>query len=346
MSITQVANMLQGALLRGGHSLSVESDTAFNHSLTVGQILKAKVMRHYEGSRYLADFGGQEKVVDSTIPLRVGEQIQGRVTALGDRVHMQRINFDGATVDNRNPKPAKSVASHVGAHEQLLNEVFARYQGVLNQQDRANLLKLLARSAHPEVMVLSGLLLSKLGVRISPEFSRAVYQVLGAEQGSHTQQEVAGQFQLNVDRQASHQDSTDAIQQLAGLLNNKHIEDWRHQPAMSQGDADYLDDVADGSGVDVDSNSAGNDYSGDSEHAEWLLGRWLLNMQSEGSVNHRLMSLPLWFGDRLVEVNVALFSQREDNLQPDGTRYRRIVLSLDTERLGHVELTVNMSDHA
>ena len=76
-------------------------------------------------------------------------------------------------------------------------------------------------------------------------------------------------------------------------------------------------------------------------------GRWdsvLLNTQSEGSVGHRLSHFPLWFGDRLVEISVALFSQQAQSCGEDGIRHRRLVLSLETASLGHLEITVSLAD--
>ena len=70
----------------------------------------------------------------------------------------------------------------------------------------------------------------------------------------------------------------------------------------------------------------------------------LLNTQSGGSVSHRLTSFPVWFGDRLVEVSLAQFSQRDETAKPGGIRHRRLHISIETERLGHIELTVQAAN--
>jgi flagellar hook-length control protein FliK len=77
---------------------------------------------------------------------------------------------------------------------------------------------------------------------------------------------------------------------------------------------------------------------------EWLLGQHLLNVQSEGSVSHRLSHFPLWFGDRLVEISVALFSQQQASCGEEGIRHRRLVISLDTDHLGHLDITLNLAN--
>ncbi|HEX6265414.1 MAG TPA: hypothetical protein VFZ81_00795, partial [Burkholderiales bacterium] len=59
--------------------------------LSLGQILKARVLKHHEGNRYLVSLQGRERVVDSSIPLTVGEVVRGRVVAVGDRVELQPL---------------------------------------------------------------------------------------------------------------------------------------------------------------------------------------------------------------------------------------------------------------
>ena len=38
-------------------------------ALSLGQIVKARVLKHYEGARYLVSLEGRERVVDSSVPL-------------------------------------------------------------------------------------------------------------------------------------------------------------------------------------------------------------------------------------------------------------------------------------
>lgn len=347
MSVSTISNVVQDVLQRGAQGLFVEGDNTFNRTLTVGQIVKAKIMRHYEGGRYLADFSGQHKVVDSAIPLRVGEMLHGRVLALGDRVHLQRIVPEvGGNVANQQVKP--SVSKHaIDSPEQRLNTLFQRYQGQLSAQDRTTLLRVITRSAQPDLMALSGLVLSKLGVRITPVFLHAVYRVLAADRAVPSDIALSSRQQLLAEQQADHQDSAVTIKQLASLLDGeRHIERQHYHAISAEQDSD-IDDVNQDATIterESGSNTTEDDTSRDPRHAQWYLGQWLLNAQSQGSVSHRFTTIPLWFGERLVEVNVALFSQRKDSVQANGTRYRSIVLSLDTERLGHIEVTAKLAN--
>ena len=75
MSVDKVTEAIQQAVSRFDKALSIKSDSAFSKSLNLGQVLKGKVLRHYEGSHYVVSFNGQEKVVDSAIPLKTGESV-------------------------------------------------------------------------------------------------------------------------------------------------------------------------------------------------------------------------------------------------------------------------------
>ncbi len=337
MSVADITGTVQSILARGGQGLFVEADASFRQTLTIGQILKAKILRSYEGSRYLADFSGQQRVIDSAIPLRVGDTLSGRVVALGDQVHLQRVTADGnAAATDPNPKPLKSDAFYTGSSEKLLNNIFDRYQGRLNVEQSKNLLKLSASAARPDLMILSGLVLSKLGMQMTNNYLRALYRVL---EGNHRAQAILDQPALQADQRAEHQHSTDAIQQLASLLESKQLDAWRQE--FSSIEPDNTETLADSETQNTDS---GTEYSHDHKQLEWQLGQWLLNTQNAGTVDHRLAVIPLWFGSRLLEVDVALFSQREDSALADGTRYRRVVFSLDLDQLGHLDITARIAD--
>jgi hypothetical protein len=71
----------------------------------------------------------------------------------------------------------------------------------------------------------------------------------------------------------------------------------------------------------------------------------ILNMQTGGTIAHRLGVLPLIVDGRLVELEVALF---DEGLAPDdppgaAPRHRQIVIGLDTEALGRVEIRARLA---
>lgn len=344
MSVTQITHLVQGTLTKGA-GWYVEGDASFTRTLTIGQILKAKILRHYEGGRYLAEINGQQKVVDSTIPLRVGEMVHGRVTALDDRIHLQRVASD--TDRQQSEKAAKQPRFAGGV--QWLDELFARYQVSLNPVERAALMRQASRASQPQLMALAGLVLSKLGTTITPEFLNGLYRVLNSSRLQALVENLDSPNRLATTEAATtHMGSDDTVQQLAGLMADTRFENLRRNgeiPLMDKG-ADTTrskNDPRDGPVLDDRSGEGGKQKWND-PYLEWSLGQRLLNTQSEGSVSHRLSHFPLWFGDRLVEISVALFSQQEQSCGDDGIRHRRLVLSLETANLGHLEITVNLAD--
>jgi hypothetical protein len=73
------------------------------------------------------------------------------------------------------------------------------------------------------------------------------------------------------------------------------------------------------------------------------LARWLLNVQTDSSVAHRVGTIPIAYGDRLIEVDVAMFEQRRQAVR-DGLQHRQLVFVLNTETLGRVEIAAAMAD--
>ncbi|MES9938932.1 MAG: flagellar hook-length control protein FliK [Candidatus Thiodiazotropha sp. 6PLUC2] len=346
MSINQVASIVQGVITKGG-GIFVEGDASFTRTLTIGQILKARIMRHYEGGRYLAEIDGRQKVVDSAIPLRIGEVVHGRVTALGDKVYLKRISVDqlGKQSDFNSQLPL------FGAKEQWLEDLFNNSGVRLNAAtDRSVLLQQIARSSQPQVMALSGLLLNKIGTKISPEFLRAVYRVLNTHKLQEIVEKLESPYRLEIESIPTATAVGETVQQLAGLIESTQIDAWRHYSEARDKER-YLDKPGKPD-PDHPINSVGNDGSSETgakkkreeSYSEWLLGQRLLNTQSGGSLNHQLLHFPLWFGDRLIEVNAALFSQNEASHTQGESRHRRLVLSLETENLGHLKITANLAD--
>jgi hypothetical protein len=78
----------------------------------------------------------------------------------------------------------------------------------------------------------------------------------------------------------------------------------------------------------------------------WPAAQCTLNAQSGGAVGHRVGRMPVEFGDGVVDVEVALFEERDPKAGGGaaGARHRKFVAVLQTERLGRVELRAAMAD--
>ncbi len=342
MNINNIVQAVHDSLGRSAQSLFVRGDSAFTNTLTVGQIIKGKVMRHYEGDRYLVSFSGQEKVVDSAVPLRTGELIHGRVLGLGEQVHLQRVRGDGSAAPSPDTAVSRERYAGLGATERQLVELFDRYQARLAPDARAVLMQAITRSSKPDLMALSGLVLSKIGVSMAPDFLRAVFKVLktGRAGDPHIQERGPS---LALAPAAPNRNSNDAIEALAGVLQGlmqSREQDGAQHPEI---DLDAEDRLGDGTVRQETAGKGRDDGSGEEQGQRWL-GAWLMNAQSDGSVAHYFTSFPIWFGERLIEVNMAMFSQREGQAPRGEIEHRRIVFSLDTDTLGHVEISARLAN--
>lgn len=321
-----------------GGSLLVQPDVDFARTLTLGQIIKGRVLRSYEGSRYLMDFGGREHVVDSTIPLRRGEIVHGRVIALGERVELRRIAADPAPTQG--PDEDAAVAPSTARPDRwtkLVQELFDRYQAKLGIEDQALLRQTLPRSAEPGQLALSALILTKLGLRLTPELLHAVFLALMAKPGRSLfpAGELALQLTTAPAQGESVSERNDALTALATALEAAimPVPDLNRPPKSPTS-------ATSASGGDAAFDARQDPGSGHHDFAAW--SRRVLNTQTGGAVAHRLSSIPLLVNGRLVELDVALFEQRQGET-PQGLTHRQILFSLTTEHLGTVEVKATLA---
>lgn len=292
--------------------------------LTLGQIIKGRVLRVFESQRYLMSFYGRERVVDSTLPLALGELVHGRVVGLGERIEIQRLPLveadAGAAQDQERPPLFADPTARA------IEDVFARYRASLDAEG-IKVLRLAARGGDSERAAMSGLVLAKLGLQITPEFVRALLEALGTRSGVFAPAEQALRAAAADSAQAGAGDAGAALLARALAMPEPG---WRAAPR----DADDMSRAG--------TSASGDDDAGGGRSASGSgldLARWILNAQTGATVAHRVGTLPLLIDDELVELDVALFDQSQDEDDaPGALRHRRVVLSLATGTLGRVEV--------
>lgn len=337
-------------LARSAASISFGGDD-FAAKLTIGQIIKGRVLRSYDGGRHLVDFGGRQKVVDSAVPLRPDEVFHGRVVGLGERVELQRLHADvGAPVTPE--APGRGEALPPGQDPaQVVAELVARLQGKLPPADLAALQRAVTQAAEPGQMARAALALARAGVPLSAGALRAVGDALAADRDGAMF--VLPDTAIHLATQPVSADAVTAspaaplASLLAGLLGGEAIGASVKDGNVNDGNVND-DDVertgpggADGAHVDpansgaagADGGAAGVDGSGTfardpagsfagnggaerrdprERRADPDLARLILNVQAGGALAHRVGSLPLFVDGRLVELNIALFDQPGD----------------------------------
>lgn len=343
MSIQGVSGGITPALQGAGSKFFLPGAGEFADKLTIGQIIKGKVLRQFDSNRYLVNFDGNERVVDSTIPMKTGELLHGRVIGIGDRVEMQRVQFNdpnaGSAVSTTKI-PAQTTLS--GTKTPGLEAMLARYQVDLRSADQTVLTRAMRGAQDSQAMGMAGILLNRLGLPQSQELLSALYGTLMARRVSGAGND-AIDIQPMLDAVAGlGVSSASVVMQLGDVVRQALEQTNVNRTESETRDIDLQDkghDVASAS-PDAQQAETGSDASGQDFAKQ--LGQFLLNVQTEGSVAHRSGTIPLLLGNRLIEVDVALFEQRREPEQKTDARHRHLVFRLNTEHLGQVEISARL----
>ncbi|MCH2172753.1 flagellar hook-length control protein FliK [Myxococcota bacterium] len=312
------------SLVSATRALRVD-DANFGSTLKIGQILKGRVLRHYDGSRYLVDFNGQEKVVESTLNLRVSENFRARVVSVGKQVHMQHLVSDAEIASDL--ESGSGQRSGLRPDARPLGDLFVQWNAQLVPSE-ANLLQQSAkRASNPELMGVSGLLLHKLGIRLTPELLEALYFRLDPAQSNRPVWEADSVPRLRLGATPLGERSGPVPERFADYLRERA--------------ADSTDDGSEEFVGDSTNDHAADDDSRDSDW-KWQMGEALLNTQTHGRISHRVARIPIWLGEKFLEVSVALFSESERHA-PDIT-FRRAVVFVELEDLGRIQITLGAAD--
>lgn len=345
MTVSQINAGLTTSTQFANNRFFLPGAKEFAGSLNLGQMLKGKVLRQYEGNRYLVSFDGQERVVDSAVPLRTGELLHGRVLAIGERVEMQRVyaETESAAVPEQ-VDTGEGLRSLTGNRYQVqLEAALDRYQVNLGESDRSALLRAMRSVDDAPAMAQVGVLLNKLGLSQSAVLLDSVYARLrGDANQAHPHSEwlnpprleaLAGQvagLQAATVRQLA-----DVISRAVGGVAVESADERSVEAdATSPRETSHERDSGEVQAAAFESDRDNGDLN--------RLAQWVLNAQTDGSVMHRLGTLPLLLGGRLIEVSVALFEQRREDVQKSGAQHRQLVFTLQTEHLGRVEVVARV----
>lgn len=347
MSVQPIGAGSPGVVPSGGGRFFLPDATEFSGSLRLGEIIQGKVLRQYEGGRYLVSFNGHERVVDSSVPLQTGELIYGRVIGIGERVELQRVHSPDAETDRSAEKGAatEAQARALDRAEEVLDQLLSRYNVQLSQDDARTLTHTVRRADDSSAMALVGAIINKLGLKQTPELLWPIYNALTRRTDDASS--LVQSFAARIDNVPVHAAAVSPtfIRQVADVIDrvvNQTAEEPSDQQAANSNPSfiptitqPVLAPIKHISDDDVDRRSEAN-----------VLAYWLLNAQKEGSVAHRVGMVPLLLGDQLVEVEMSFFEQRRDAEQKPEAKHRKIVFSLQMPNLGRVEVMARLAgDH-
>jgi hypothetical protein len=332
MKITGLQNIAN--LLGGGNSQLMNFTPSQNvrQKLTVGEVVSATIGEYLGDNKYAMKMLGENLVVHSDQPLKAREMIQGRVIGIGDKVELQRLannkaQADQQGIESRNWQYLQSQGKAGMQAAQMLQDHLV----TLTENEQQLLLKVLTSASEKEAMILSAVVLKKLELPLTQEFLTSIYPVMTARnaQRLHLSPQLA---QLGFEKADTLQQQDD-MKPLANFL------------ARVIGELPEQDLAA--PMVPQDLTDTGGQMSGDfhqrDQSAQHDPRRMLLNAQSDNTVAHRVTVVPFLVNDQLIEVDVALFSQKQ-NVNIQGIKHRRIVIGLTTDTLGKVEVEIILSN--
>lgn len=311
-------------------------------TITAGQILKGRVLRVYSEKKYGVDFGGQERIVDSTIPLSKGEVLTGKVLGVGEHNISMKIVNTKLLEDLKNSKPLVTKQ----AEDKLPIEIeSAKFKVDLDSAMQAAIISASNGFKNSSVAIRVGLYLAKLGIPITGELVRALTnRVLNSQ--DFFGMDLSKRIPILITESDSVELGKLNISTLENL-KNFFLNDFDVEFNNNRDDDDT--DLIRQASVMTENRfaSAGlNAEQGGANNKSKLykLFEKILNVSTGSSFQHRFQTLPLIIDGRLVEFDVAFFDQAAQESSNGLLKSKRIKFSLTTE-FGFINLDVIAVNH-
>lgn len=293
----------------------------------VGQRLSLSVLRQLDQQNYLVSMAGEQYAVESGVDLIPGGTVHAVVVAVGDRLELRYLDSEHSRSTAEEAPSSESQPSPT-----LLAQLAAHYKVTLGGKDRDLLERAINRAPDPAAMALSGLFLAKIGAPVDSTSVEALYAAqtdptTGAAGGVALDMSSlinAGSITNINDNVATTPPVTD-LAGLAGLLAG----------ALRGNSEGHI------AALNLSTDGASSQQTGDDDQEE--LARALLNTQDGGAVAYRYGSLPVLVSGQLHELDLVLFQQRQP--QEGSTQIRRLVMTLDTQALGPLQIEARALDN-
>jgi hypothetical protein len=311
-------------------------------TVTAGQILKGRVLKAYGEHKYGVMFGGQERIVDSTIPLTVGDTLTGNVTSVNEKVVSMKV------IETAKREELNNIATTNHKLSKTPLEASAISSGVdLTPLQQKIILSAANLTTNVALAINMGLYLVKLGIPITSELiqtltSRAVLEN-DLNTGHHNEIKVPIiEYQ---DLLASDSEHKLSLNEAIGKLKQffEHVDEL---DALLSEESTHATLVESKQDLLMVNGIAAFDKDDSSETEDRDLARLLdliLNVNTHGSIKHRLKSLPIVIDGRLQEFDVAFFDQEAGAKCDQKVVSKSLKFSLDTDygKLDIVAKTVN-----
>jgi|GEM_PF-6080126 len=330
--IPGVTNIASAGVETEKPAFQISGNQQWLDSLTAGQILKGRIMRHYGDNRYSVSFSGQERIVDSAVPLSVGEVLTGKVVGLAEHsVHMQLV----PALKQSGLEASASGVVHTKQDNTSdgLGTMMRQLGLQLDQLQLSNIAKASKGLDFPELAMRVGFFVAKHGLPISHDLIRAIYTKVSEVREPVTLSgdeflPDAGHLETKTLEQAS---VIEVLQQyLVEYGNPQYLDEDTH----TQPDAhEALSSAA--SEKEAVSLQPQQLHSGNEDTSKNSLWNFcyaaLLNAQTGAVYQHKFKSLPIIVNNKIIEFDLTLFDHKKREPIEGEVQSRYLKFSLMTE---------------
>lgn len=295
-------------------------------TISLGQIIKGKVLKVYDGNRYGILMGGHERIVDSTIQFQAGQQFSAKVTDIqGEKVSLK------LSERQFNQQPSVTPTAHT--HPESLVESLASQFNLRLTDIQKQSIEGIARAFKQEPFAIKiALYLVKLGLPIAESLIREIIKSTQNPSRAITLETAALQATL-----PTHSDGKLAFYQaIAAALAGEHLQESADGQAMQEGSPEGSGEAGYAPALPFEQRGSGFDDGG--EQSPLIK---LLNIDTQGAIAHTFDVLSLIVNDRLMEFDIAFFDQA--HVRDGATSSKQLVFELDTSsgKVGVVAKLVN-----
>lgn len=277
-------------------------------TITAGQILKGRVLRVYTDNKYGVDFGGQERIVDSAVPLSKGDLLTGRVLGVNDHTVSMKIVSNVLSDPSKNDRPL--LAKKVEYKSPVAVEA-DKFNVNLNQLQELAIVNAANRSVNATVAIRAGLYLAKLGLPITAELIRSITDRVLDSQNTNFMEFDKKLPELTSNIAIIETQQSNATQTLEYLKNfflddfnlKKQGTDFTEQNQVEVPPRFHLESQTDKSNLNGNQNEMT-----DKKRLSQLFSK-IFNVSNGSHAQHRFQTLPIIIDGKLIEFDVAFFDQ-------------------------------------
>lgn len=308
-------------------------------TIDLNQLLSGVVKQDLGEGKYIVQFRGEDLIVESKPELKLNDIIYGRVIGIGDKIELQRIVKENESADKQSFIQQKfDFLYSFGKVGQSVSVVLQNYRVSLSKDEQLALIEVLKITTSENTLSLTAVVLKKIGIQVTKDTLNTLYPVLSSElkQKFNLQNIIA---EVNFSSKIDSSNKPEVIKELAEFIYTVADKFPNAHAQSSDVDTTNYEKTTGEIRLHIDMDMSSRDEKDKKNHLD--PARILLNTQSDSSVSHRVSIVPFMINNELVEVDVALFSQKQGQIQ-GANNHKRIILSLDMDAIGKLEAEINI----